>query len=176
MRRNENGFTLVELLVVIAIIGILVALLLPAIQAAAEAARRTQCLNNLKQMGIALINHHDSKKTFPAGVVVDTKWPPTAVYEGWTTEVMKYAENDAIRSLYDEKKISTLAPAAKIFRESLIDQYLCPSDYIPDLESPESGPALGATDGERGGGPIKYRPGSYRGNAGALGKLPQVVM
>ena len=66
-QRNVGGFTLVELLVVIAIIGILVALLLPAIQAARESARRAQCVNNEKQIGIALLNYESSYKKFPAG-------------------------------------------------------------------------------------------------------------
>ena len=67
MSKQTKGFTLVELLVVIAIIGILVALLLPAIQAAREAARRTQCKDNLKNIGLAILNHADSKKVFPTG-------------------------------------------------------------------------------------------------------------
>src|SRR3954451_7638911 len=74
-RARESGFTLVELLVVIAIIGILVALLLPAVQAAREAARRNQCKNNLKQIGLACLNHLDTMKYFPSGGW-GYKWAP----------------------------------------------------------------------------------------------------
>ena len=74
----ERGFTLVELLVVIAIIGVLVALLLPAIQAARESARRTQCVNNLKQIGIGLQNYHDSHETLPLAQHLDMLLPDSS--------------------------------------------------------------------------------------------------
>ena len=65
--RRRSGFTLIELLVVIAIIAVLIALLLPAVQAAREAARRAQCVNNLKQIGLAMHNYHDANNALPAG-------------------------------------------------------------------------------------------------------------
>lgn len=105
-QRNSRGFTLVELLVVIAIIGILVALLLPAIQAAREAARRTQCTNNSKQLGIAFHNYHDTHKTLPPGSISnfirDTAWavgsaPNDATL--WSGFVLPFAEQAV---LYDQ--------------------------------------------------------------------------
>jgi prepilin-type N-terminal cleavage/methylation domain-containing protein/prepilin-type processing-associated H-X9-DG protein len=101
-RRRRGGFTLVELLVVIAIIGVLVALLLPAIQAAREAARRTQCINNLKQYGVALQNFHLSNKSFPAGALMTRD--PMQVYANANCQLLPYFEQASLASLYDHKR------------------------------------------------------------------------
>jgi prepilin-type N-terminal cleavage/methylation domain-containing protein len=105
IRRVRLGFTLVELLVVIAIIGILIALLLPAVQAAREAARRSQCSNNLKQLGVALQNFHTANKKFPPGA--NLRFPPGAnqltdvTYArdstfGWGAFILPFIEENAI--------------------------------------------------------------------------------
>ena len=112
-RRIRRGFTLVELLVVIAIIGILIALLLPAVQAAREAARRSQCSNNLKQFGLSLHNYHDTHKTFPPAIVNTGQWSqanldtyatqtpqPILNTTGWTL-LLPYYEQQAMYDQYN---------------------------------------------------------------------------
>jgi prepilin-type N-terminal cleavage/methylation domain-containing protein/prepilin-type processing-associated H-X9-DG protein len=95
--KPRKGFTLVELLVVIAIIGILVALLLPAIQAARESARRTSCVNNMKQWVLAMSNYESTRKTFPAGA-----YPfPGGARHGWPPQIWPYIEESAIFERYD---------------------------------------------------------------------------
>ncbi len=90
--KPSRGFTLIELLVVIAIIGLLVALLLPAVQAAREAARRIQCTNNLKQIGLAVHNYESSVGTLPLGVVVTFDRANNPVFNGWgiTARILPY--------------------------------------------------------------------------------------
>jgi prepilin-type N-terminal cleavage/methylation domain-containing protein/prepilin-type processing-associated H-X9-DG protein len=95
---GRRGFTLVELLVVIAIVGVLVALLLPAIQAAREAARRSQCINHLKQFGIALHNYHGTNRSFPQGAVMKTV---NQVYTNAYAALLPYFEESALHSIYN---------------------------------------------------------------------------
>jgi len=93
MNRSKRGFTLVELLVVIAIIGILVALLLPAIQAARESARRSQCINNMKQLGVAMQNFHDTNKELPAGNF-------SCCWGTWQMTILPFIEEQQLGDLY----------------------------------------------------------------------------
>lgn len=127
--RTAQGFTLVELLVVIAIIGVLVALLLPAIQAAREAARRTECINKLKQIGLAAQNYLAAKKTFPIGSQADNEADRIIVHQ-WTVYLMPYLE---LSSLYDQYdfKVGDRGPGfdtinGPLFRTP-IAAYQCPS-------------------------------------------------
>lgn len=120
-RQSYSGFTLVELLVVIAIIGILVALLLPAIQAAREAARRSQCQNNLKQIGLALQSHLDTHKAFPMG---RNKANQFAV--SWAYYLLPYLEETAIYNSWDPKVTADDDKNSATMRTP-IETYACPS-------------------------------------------------
>jgi prepilin-type N-terminal cleavage/methylation domain-containing protein/prepilin-type processing-associated H-X9-DG protein len=100
---TRRGFTLVELLVVIAIIGILVALLLPAIQAAREAARRSQCSNNAKQIGLALQNYHDTHGSFPPGVIWGPGVAPYTLpyHHTWNVMILPFIEQQSLYNTVD---------------------------------------------------------------------------
>jgi prepilin-type N-terminal cleavage/methylation domain-containing protein len=104
--RGFRGFTLVELLVVIAIIGVLVALLLPAVQAAREAARRMSCSNHLKQLGLAFHNYEDTFKSFPYSytLVVQPGAPGSLISHGWGPAVLPYLEQGNLQNQYDFSK------------------------------------------------------------------------
>src|SRR5579859_1721320 len=95
---RSSGFTLIELLVVIAIIGILVALLLPAVQKVREAANRLKCANNLKQIGIALHHYHDANNSFPPGYI---SLNPLSDRANWIILMLPYVEQDNVYKLYD---------------------------------------------------------------------------
>jgi prepilin-type N-terminal cleavage/methylation domain-containing protein/prepilin-type processing-associated H-X9-DG protein len=131
----RKGFTLVELLVVIAIIGILVALLLPAVQAARESARRTQCVNNLKQIGIAFQNYHDAMRRLPpgylaAGPYVDGQTDTTPGW-GWAAFLLPHMEQGPVYQLASFT-LPIQQPANAVAVQTRIAAYLCPSDTVPD--------------------------------------------
>ena len=127
-RRSESGFTLVELLVVIAIIGILIALLLPAVQAAREAARRSQCSNNMKQLGLSLHNYHDIFKTLPPGGLRDGPVPGNGL--AWNVLILPFMEQQALHDQFNflltDDSSCVGAPNSTITR-TRVDGFLCPS-------------------------------------------------
>ena len=168
----RTAFTLIELLVVIAIIGVLVALLLPAVQQAREAARRTQCRNNLKQIGLAIYNYHDTHNVFPLST---TGSQPSGASTGcgngfysWLALILPQLEqgplyqsinfqvgmmdscSQNVPADYDQASISSSHPNARAAATS-IPAFLCPSD--PQQMTPSMGTAQAA-------------PGSYSANAG----------
>lgn len=135
-RRSRRGFTLIELLVVIAIIAILIALLLPAVQQAREAARRTQCKNHLKQIGLALHNYHDTHGAFPSGWIAVDAGVPSAhggtSGVGWGAMILPQMEQNNVYQLFNSS-LPLTDPANSAFLRSQISEYKCPSDPQPDF-------------------------------------------
>ena len=137
--RAAHGFTLVELLVVIAIIGILVALLLPAIQAAREAGRRSACSNNLKQVGLALHNYHDTLGSFPIETIWTRVPPPHVVSDArnitWIALMLPYFEQKNISDNinFNDAIYPQLMPDGKPIRSIQLKGLLCPTDDVYDL-------------------------------------------
>lgn len=163
LNRRVPAFTLVELLVVIAIIGVLVALLLPAVQAAREAARRSQCQSSLRQLALGCLNYESSKGSLPSGGVTDGDVGIRSG-AGWSIFILPFIEQQALYNQYDfDEPNESLVDADKdgknnaVVRESNPPIFDCPSDEETDLnDNPASGP----------GAVVKYNRGSYRGNAG----------
>ncbi len=147
----RHGFTLVELLVVIAIIGVLVALLLPAIQAAREAGRRSQCSNNLKQMGLALHAYHDVHQAFPMGI----QGHPISLSEqglGWAYELLPYAEEQSLYDSMNNQILPAWRPAVcrRAYQatgnilsggDTIVAVYRCPTSEMESHATDESLPA-----------------------------------
>jgi prepilin-type N-terminal cleavage/methylation domain-containing protein/prepilin-type processing-associated H-X9-DG protein len=138
-RQPRDGFTLIELLVVIAIIGLLIGLLLPAVQRVRAAAQRTQCINNLKQMGLALHNFHDVNSHLPSGYLASApSGDPnfaTAPGWGWAPLILPYLEQGALYGqLQDAIQSSTSItdPSVAIPIQARVSQFICPSDVVPD--------------------------------------------
>lgn len=140
----KRGFTLVELLVVIAIVGILIALLLPAVQAAREAARRSDCLNRLRQLGVATLNYEATHRKLPVGRVIPDAW-------GVHVRLLPYLEEINVYSIVDFGD----AVAKNDARLEHLSVFMCPSDTEDRLDD-------NPTDDQDGWG-----RNSYRGNAGS---------
>jgi prepilin-type N-terminal cleavage/methylation domain-containing protein len=176
--RTRRAFTLIELLVVIAIMAILIGLLVPAVQKVREAAARTQCLNNLKQMGLGLHQYHGDQGTFPAGIIsrlLDPNWvippgncngePPEAG-PGWSmfALMLPEIEQDTLyKSIRFDLQISD--PRNEAARRTKIKTYICPSDTLPrvvpvyDCGSPPSA----------GGNPVAFSDMAGCSYVGCLG-------
>lgn len=162
MRLRSMGFTLVELLVVIAIIGILVGLLLPAVQAAREAARRAQCVNNLKQMGLAMHMHHDTYKRFPSAHQMGNTWysrfrrnpPPGGLTPGssypaegpfwsWVTRITPFMEQGNAKNRFNMEGRPAAWPwwqvdpaTGRSLHAHIVPTMVCPSDVRGGQLSP----------------------------------------
>lgn len=156
MNTQKRGFTLIELLVVIAIIAILISLLLPAVQQAREAARRSSCKNNLKQIGLALHNYNDTFRTFPPGGITVGTCCGTKSGINWAIAILPYLDQAPLYQKYDASAFNE-DPVNAAVREQNMVVYNCPSDTnAGTLLLPESGP----------GSTVQYRLGSYRAVSG----------
>ena len=161
--QRRSGFTLIELLVVIAIIAVLISLLLPAVQSAREAARRVQCVNNLKQMGIALHSYHDALSIFPPGYIAASKFidgeTDTAPGWSWAAMILPQLEQAALYSSINAN-LSVQSAANTTAAQTIVNVFLCPSDQLPP------GGTFAVTDG-LGDTVAMVAPSSYAASTGS---------
>jgi len=164
---RTRGFTLIELLVVIAIIAVLIALLLPAVQQAREAARRSQCKNNLKQIGIAVQSYHDTHNCFPPGGITAGACCSTLSNTTWTIAILPYMDQANLYNMYNQNRTNEDASNQAV-REKTVPTYLCPSDvFSVGLVIPDSGPGNSAG--------LRYAAGSYRTVSGMTDHNPATL-
>lgn len=137
LNARRFGLTIIELLVVISIIGILVSLLLPAVSAAREAARRTQCSNNLKQIGLGLHSYHTANSTFPSGLVANIETGRDSKSWGWAALLLPYLEQGPLSAKIDLNRFTLEDVASDSRKEAIlrtkVGVFLCPSDKDSEL-------------------------------------------
>ncbi len=183
---NRRGFTLIELLVVIAIIGVLVGLLLPAVQQAREAARRSSCSNNLKQQGLALHSHLDAKRAFPPGATLPTA-SRIAGNWNWHADILPYLEEGALHgkitfgssSNFRGDQLNATGGTNNLFNV-VINAYQCPSSLFPALyDSSPIGNRIYAVSGSNKTQCIDYvgiAGAATSGNADPFGRSGMVAV
>ena len=132
-KRFRRAFTLVELLVVIAIIGILIGMLLPAVQQVREAARRTQCMNNLKQQTLALLNYESAIQKFPIGAKPNRQTGKVRWGVGWHVQIMPYIEQTAVFNATSQQFNANAAAYGTTYEGLVIPAFVCPSSSIEAL-------------------------------------------
>lgn len=167
MKRQRPGFTLIELLVVIAIIGILIAMLVPAVQRVREQATRTECSNNLKQMGVAMHNFHNARGVFPSGCL--NKNNSTYMAASWAVHLLPFLEQgtmydklDLTGQFYSVAVTSIPEPNVATLMDYAVSAYICPGSTLPVFMNPED---LGNAWGKH------IQAGNYIGIMGACNGL-----
>ena len=164
-QRTRDGFTLVELLVVIAIIGILIGMLLPAVQAVREAARRTACKNQLKQMGLGCLNYESAFSRLPPGQenTVTVGQDGGSNGWGWRTVIMPFMEQGNLESQFNTD-LNMIDPVNIGLLRTVVPTFLCPSD--PELNDE----LIVETQA------LQYSRSNYVGNAGAFNRSDRTAV